>query len=55
MARKPVKLEENPAGCAGKANRGKEIRRREKDGLRKPTIALCEKGTSRKCEVKGNY
>ena len=29
-----MKLEENPAGCAGKANRGKEIKRREKDGLK---------------------
>ena len=35
MARKPVKLQkENPAGCTGKVNSVKEIRRREKDGLK---------------------
>ena len=35
MARKPVKLQkENTAVCAGKINRVKEIKRREKDGLK---------------------
>ena len=35
MARKTVKLQkESPAGCVGKVNRVKEIRRREKDGLK---------------------
>ena len=35
MARKPVKLQkENSAGCAGKVNRVKENRRREKNGVK---------------------
>ena len=35
MTRKPVKLQkESIAGCAGKVNRVKGIRRREKDGLK---------------------
>ena len=35
MARTPVKLQkENRAGCAGKVNRVKENRRREKDVLK---------------------
>ena len=34
-SRKLVKLQkESPAGCAGKVNREKEIRRRGKDGLK---------------------
>ena len=33
--RKPVKLQnESPAGCIGKVNRVKEIRRKGKDGLK---------------------
>ena len=35
MARKPVKLQKgSPAGCDGKVNRSKKIRRRGKNGLK---------------------
>ena len=44
--RKPVKLQkESLAGCAGKVNRVKEIRRRGKDGLkinRQQHFPFCE-------------